>query len=137
MTIKHGLPQALKRHYSALDSLFKSKYCIKLVEGCPGATYNYDKFLDNFLKHAKYQISDEDYEGQVNIIMLGSNDTREITSLPADLLQQALKKFHFKVKKLIDDLLCIENSTVILLSMIIPRQVNCGLTDDILDEIVR
>ena len=137
MTFKHGLPQSLKRHYSELDALFKSEYCIKLVEGCPGATYNHDKFLDKFINDVKTQTSDIDHGGQVNIIVLGSNDTREITSLTADLSQKAFKKFHFKVNKLIEDLLCIKNSTVILLSIIIPRQVNCGLTDDILEEIVR
>ena len=137
LTSNHGLPQALKRHYSELDPLFKSKYCIKLIEGCPGATYNNEQFLDQFLKDVKNQTSDIDHEGQVNIIMLGSNDTRELTSLPADLLKQGLEKFEFKVKKFIEDLLCIKNSTIILLSIIIPREINCCLTDCILEELVR
>ena len=134
LTFKHGLPQTLQRFYSESDQMFKSKYCLKTIKAVPGATYYHQKLLDSFLTHVKTQNSD----GQVNVIMLGSNDTREIENLPPAVHDEAMDQFYLKVNNFIESLLSIKDSTIILLSVIIPKNVNSfGLTNEVLEEIVR
>ena len=94
----HGLPQALKRQYAEIDTSFTSKYSMKLMSGCPGATFCNELFLHSFLNDVKKQASDVDCEGQVNIVMLGSNDSREILGLPVHSRIRALQIFRSKVE---------------------------------------
>ena len=74
----------------------------------------------------------------INVILLGSNNTREIKNLPKVEQSEALCEFNCIVNKFIKELLLIPNSSVILVSVIIP--VNIGQTvptNQVLDDIVR
>ena len=73
----------------------------------------------------------------MNIVMLGSNDTREINKLPIVAHSEGLNDFYSKVNDLIGHLLSIPGSTVILPSVIIPESIYNVPTNRILEEVVR
>ena len=135
LTPKHGFPQTLQRIYSESDACFKSKYCIKSIKSLP--TYYNNELLDSFLMDSKNQTSECDYSGQINLLTLGSNDTREISNLLPIQQNHALGQFKSKVNNFIDQLLTIKDSTVIVLTVMMPESVKSVRTTEVLEEVVR
>ena len=132
---KHGFPQTLDKVFADSDMSFKSKYCVKTVKSLPGATYYNKQLLESFKTTVQKQTSE--CGGQVNIVMLGSNDTREINKLPIVAHSEGLNEFYSKVNDLIGHLLSIPGSTVILPSVIIPESIYNVPTNRVLEEVVR
>ena len=137
LSVKHGLPKTLQRHFSQMDGIFKSNYCMREIQSCPGATYCCDQFLNSFFKLASDQVHEKDYSGQVNVVVLGSNDYRDISNLPAALIEAALKKFEFKMSNFLERLLSVEDSTVIVLSLIMPRHLMSVDLNWIVEQFIR
>ena len=137
LSARHGLPQTLQRQFSQADDQFKSNFCVGEIKSCPGATYCHDQFLDSFVKLALDQRSETEYQGQVNIVIFGSNDQREISMLPNYLIPGAIEKFKYKVKNFFERMVSFEDSMLIVLSIIIPRQSTKVDLNRIVEDIVR
>ena len=110
------------RQYSKSSDQFKTNFSVGEILSFPGATFNHVGHLETFFKVAKAQTSDEDYCGQINIIILGSNDHREISRLPASTYYSALGQFSHKVNTFVDKMLSIDQSILILATTVIPYQ---------------
>ena len=89
------------------------------------------------MKVASEQTSELGFEGQINIVILGSNDHREISCLPPGSVNRALGKFKYKLNQFLDRMLKIENSTLILVSTVIPRQFSNLDMKQIVGQVVR
>ena len=136
-SLRHGLPATLHTQFSQMDKNFKSRYLIGEIKSCPGATFCHDQYLDSVLKVLRDQSDKSEYEGQVNVCILGSNDNREIYNLPCDLVNQAFDKFKHQLSQFLDNLFRIENSTVIFVSTVMPkRSININL-EIIADQVIR
>lgn len=134
---KHGFPQTVGRLFSQLGEPFKLKYNLGELRSCPGATFCHDQFLESVVKVSSEQTNLPSFEGQVNVVVIGSNDTREIAGLAQDVVNQALEKFRYKLTYFLDRLLRIENSTVILVTSVIHRlSINQHL-ENIVDQVLR
>ena len=68
------------------------------------------------------QASVEGFAGQVNVVILGSNDHRIISSMHPSFVNSALAQFQFKLEQLLEKMLSIKQSTVILVTSVLPRQ---------------
>ena len=64
------------------------------------------------------QRNKEKYVGQVNVIVMGSNDQREISSLPSDQISGAILKFRSKMLNFVKKLLS-EDSMLVVVTPII------------------
>ena len=119
---RHGFPQTLDRHFSQMEDHSKSKYSVGKVSSCPGATWYHQDVLDTFYQVASDQISETGYKGQVNLVILGSNDHREINALPPFCQESAFEKFSFKVENFVEKMLSISKSALILATNVIPSE---------------
>ena len=68
------------------------------------------------------QASVEGFAGQVNVVILGSNDHRIISSMDPSFVKSALAQFQFNLEQLLEKMLSIKQSTVILVTSVLPRQ---------------
>ena len=68
------------------------------------------------------QASVEGFAGQVNVVILGSNDHRIISSMHPSFVNGALAQFKFKLEQLLEKMLSIKQSTVILVASVLPKQ---------------
>ena len=134
---KHGFPQTVGRLFSQLGEPFKLKYNLGEIRSCPGATFCHDQFLESVVKVSSEQTNLPSFEGQVNIVVIGSNDTREIAGLAQDVVNQALEKFRYKLTHFLDRLLRIENSTVILVTTVIHRLSINQYLENIVEQVLR
>ena len=65
---------------------------------------------------------EEGYSGQVNVVILGSNDHRIIGNMLQIAVDRALKQFHGKLETFLDKMLNIQQSAVILVTTTLPKQ---------------
>ena len=118
---RHGFPQTCSRQFSKMDEVFKSQYVVKEITSWSGATFYDDKCLDSIVSESRKQTKDYGYVGQVAVVILGSNDHREISALPPELVQQALRKFKYKLDQFLDRMLRVNEMTVVLVSNVLPK----------------
>ena len=64
------------------------------------------------------QRKEEKYVGQVNVIVMGSNDQREISSLPSDQISGAILKFRSKMLNFVKQLLSGDSMLVVVTPII-------------------
>ena len=137
VSTKHGFAQTVTRHYSKIEDNFKSKYCVGEILSYPGATFVSSDKLDTFFTVASDQTKEVGYEGQINIVILGSNDQREINALPEFLVDSALEQFSFRLNSFVDKMLKAEMSTLILVTSVIPTELSNLFMDSIVRKVIR
>ena len=137
LSAKHGLPLAIRKKFSQMDQQFKLKFKLTEVLGYPGATFYHDNLLDKFVKTASDQTNYKGYNGQINVIILGSNDQREVSNLTPVEVKGALRKFKNSLTQLIDRMLSIKNSTLILATSVLPKQHSGLQMEKIVRQVVR
>ena len=120
-----------------MEDPFKSTYSVTEILDHQGATYYHDQVLDTFVKVASDQTSDKGFEGQVNVIVLGSNDYREISSLHPARVNAALQMFKYKLTQFVERMLKINNSTLILACTVLPKQFSNSQMKKIVGHVVR
>ena len=88
----------------------------------PGANYNCQDQLESFFDTALEQTRDREFAGQVNVVILGSNDHRIISSMHPSSVNSALAQFQFKLDQFVDKMSTIKQSTLILVTSVLPKQ---------------
>ena len=71
ISAKHGLQEALRTSVDQMDSFFRLKFKIENMVGFPGGTYYKEDDLATFYNISEQISTQEDYMGQINIIILG------------------------------------------------------------------
>ena len=103
----------------------------------PGANYNSHEELETFFNTAMKQTSCEDYAGQVNVVILGSNDHRIISCLRPSSVSCALSQFKFKLDQFLEKMLTVKQSTIILITSVLPKQFINTSVQSIARQVVR
>ena len=133
---RHGFPQTVQRHLAQTDHVFKSKFSLSEIKSCPGATYCHESFLSSCVNIIIDQRKEAKYVGQVNVIVLGSNDQREISSLPSDQISGAILKFRSKMLKFVKQLLS-GDSMLIVVTPIIQKESTKVELNTVIEDVVR
>ena len=82
------------------------------------------------------QRNKEKYVGQVNVIVMGSNDQREISSLPSDEISGAILKFRSKMLNFVKKLLS-EDSMLVVVTPIIQAESTKVELNTVIEDVVR
>ena len=78
----------------------------------------------------------EKYVGQVNVIVLGSTDQREISSLPSDQISGAILKFISKMLNFVKQLLSGDSMLVVVTPIIQDESTKVEL-NTVIEDVVR
>ena len=76
------------------------------------------------------------YVGQVNVIVLGSNDQREISSLPSDQISGAILKFRSKMLNFVKQLLSGDSMLIVVTPIIQEGSTKVEL-NTVIEDVVR
>ena len=95
---------------------------IVVFNSFPGANYNSQGPLESFFNAALKQTSDEKFAGQVNVVILGSNDHRIISSMHPSSTSSALAQFEYQIEHFVENMLTIKQSVLVLVTTVLPRQ---------------
>ena len=82
------------------------------------------------------QRKEEKYVGQVNVIVMGSNDQREISSLPSDQISGAILKFRSKMLNFVKQLLSGDSMLVVVTPIIQDESTKVEL-NTVIEDVVR
>ena len=82
------------------------------------------------------QRNKENYVGQVNVIVMGSNDQREISKLPSDEISGAILKFRSKMLNFVKKLLS-EDSMLVVVTPIIQDESTKVELNTVIEDVVR
>ena len=136
LTARHGFPQTIKRHFSKTNKNFQSRFSIQEIRSCPGATFCYDQFLDSFVQTVHKQRMEKDFAGQVNIIVMGANDQRQISELSSEKISGAILKFRSKLDQFAENLMS-SDSVLVVLTPIIPDESTRVQLNTVIEDVVR
>jgi hypothetical protein len=136
LTAKHGFPQTLQRHFSQTNKSFQHNFSIQEMRTCPGATFCYDKFMDSFINTVHNQRLEMSYAGQVNVVVMGANDQRQISELSSDKIGDAILKFRSNFDQFVEKLIS-RDSMLIVLTPIIPAESTRIELNTVIEDIVR
>ena len=68
------------------------------------------------------QTNDEEYAGQVNVVILGSNDHRIISSMHPSSTSSALAQFQNQLDQFLEKMVAIKQSVLVLVTSVLPKQ---------------
>ena len=68
---KHGMKKSLANAMEQMDSMFRMKFKVGSLVGYPGATYYNQRVLNTFVNISSQIAAENDYKGQVCIIIMG------------------------------------------------------------------
>ena len=136
LTQRHGFPQTLKRHFSQTNKSFQSSFSIQEIRSCPGATFCYEQFLNSFVQTVHKQRIEKGFAGQVNIIVMGANDQRQISELSSDQIGGAILEFRSKLDHLVEKLMS-SDSMLVVLTPIIPDESTRIELSTVIEDVVR
>ena len=68
------------------------------------------------------QTSDEEFAGQVNVVILGSNDHRIISSMHPSSTSSALTQFQNQLDQFLEKMVAIKQSVLVLVTSVLPKQ---------------
>ena len=83
------------------------------------------------------QTSDEEYAGQVNVVILGSNDHRIISSMHPTSTSSALAQFQNQFDQFLEKMVAIKQSVLVLVTTVLPKQFINSRVQSIARHVVR
>ena len=83
------------------------------------------------------QTNDEEYAGQVNVVILGSNDHRIISSMHPSSTSSALAQFQNQLDQFLEKMVAIKQSVLVLVTTVLPKQFINSRVQSIARHVVR
>ena len=110
---------------------------IVVFNSFPGANYNSQAPLESFFNAALEQTSEKEFGGQVNVVILGSNDHRIISSMHPSSTSSALAQFQDQLDKFLEKMVTIKQSVLVLVTTVLPKQFINPRVQSIARQVVR
>ena len=93
-----------------------------VLNSFPGANYNSQAPLESFFNAALEQTSEKEFAGQVNVVILGSNDHRIISSMHPSSTSSAIAQFQYQLDQFLEKMGAIKQSVLVLVTTVLPKQ---------------